>query len=117
MKNTCKNEIEINLDTIPENAYNMSHTGSAIARSTKSCWLCEKDFMSSKTCSKSDKTEDAHIVRREKRMVIDHCNLAGKFSGLANNECNSKTRRGLTSFVPILSHNLSRYDCNVIFGN
>ena len=89
MKNYFKNEIEINLDTIPEN-YDKS-----------TCWLCEKEY-------KRKDIKDNPIVR-------DHCHLTGRFRGLAHNNCSLNTRKGHTSFVPILFHNFSGYDSHLIF--
>ena len=89
MKTYFKNELKINLDTIPEN-YDQT-----------SCWLCEKKF----------KPKDL----KENPIVRDHCHLTGKFRGLAHNNCNLNTRKAHTSFVPILFHNFSGYDCHLIF--
>ena len=89
MKTYFKNEIEINLDTIPEN-YNQT-----------TCWLCEKEF----------KPKDM----KENPIARDHCHLTGRFRGLAHNNCNLNTRKDHTSFVPILFHNFSGYDCHLIF--
>ena len=89
MKTYFKNELEINLDTIPEN-YNQT-----------TCWLCEKEF----------KPKDV----KENPVVRDHCHLSGKFRGLAHNNCNLNTRKAHTSFVLILFHNFSGYDCHLIF--
>ena len=89
MKNYFKIELEFNLDTIPE-SYDQS-----------TCWLFEKEFKLK--------------VLKENPVVKDHCHLTGKFRGLAHNNCNLKTRKGLTSFVPILFHKFSGYDCYLIF--
>ena len=89
MKNYFKNELEINLDTIPEN-YDQT-----------TCWLCEKEF----------NLKDI----KEKPVVKDHCHLTSKFRGLAHNNCNLNTRKAHISFVRILFHNFSRYDCHLIF--
>ena len=89
MKTYFKNELEINFGTIPEN-YNQT-----------TCWLCEKEF----------KPKDF----KEKPIVKDHCHLTGRFRGLAHNNCNLNTRKAHTSFVPILFHNFSGYDCHLIF--
>ena len=89
MKTYFKNELEINLDTIPEN-YDQT-----------TCWLCEKEF----------RPKD----KKENPIVKDHCHLTGRFRGLAHNNCNLNTRKAHTSFVPILFHNFSRYDCHLIF--
>ena len=89
MKTYFKNELEINFETIPEN-YNQT-----------TCWLCEKEF-------KPKDLEENPIVR-------DHCHLKGRFRGLPHNSCNLNTRKAHTSFVPILFHNFSGYDCHLIF--
>ena len=81
MKTYFKIELEINLDTIPEN------------QNQTTCWLCEKEFT-------PKDLKDNLVVR-------DHCHLTGKFRGLAHNNCNVNTRKAHTSFVPILVHNFS----------
>ena len=52
---------------------------------------------------------------KENPVARDHCHLTGRFRGLAHNNCNLNTRRAHTSFVPILFHNFSGYDCHLIF--
>ena len=89
MKNCLKNELEINLDTIQKN-YDQT-----------TCWLCEKEF------------KPKHV--KENPVGKDYCHLTGKFRGLAHNSCNLNTRKAHTSFVPILFHNFSGYDCHLIF--
>ena len=89
MKTYFKNELEIDLVTIPEND------------NQTTCWLCEKEF----------KPKDL----KENPVVRDHCHLTGRFRGLAHNNCNLNTRKAHTSFVPILFHNFSGYDCHLIF--
>ena len=89
MKTYFKNELEIDLDTIPEN-YKQT-----------TCWLCEKEY----------KPKDV----KENPVVRDHCHLTGNFRGLAHNNCNLNARKAHTSFVPILFHNFSGYDCHLIF--
>ena len=81
MKNDFKNEIEINLDTFPENY------GQSIFR------LCEKQF----------KPKDV----KEIPVVKGHCHLTGRFRGSAHISCNLNTQMAHTSFVPILFHNFS----------
>ena len=51
-------------------------------------WLCEKDFISTRRCSKCEKTGDPVKVCRENRIVKDHCHLTGKIRGLTHNICN-----------------------------
>ena len=89
MKIYFKNELKINPNKIPENF------------DESICWLCEKKFQP------KDKKENS--------IVKDHCHLTGRFRGLAHNNCNIKTRKAHTSFVPILFHNFSGYDCHLIF--
>ena len=89
MKTYFKNELEIDFDTFPEN-YDQT-----------TCWLCEKEF----------KPKDL----KENPIVKDHCLLTGRFRVLAHNKGNLNTRKAHTSFVPILFHNFSGYDCHLIF--
>ena len=89
MKTYFKNELEINPNKIPENF------------DESICWLCEKKFQP------KDKKENP--------IVKDHCHLTGRFRGLAHNSCNLNTRKAYTSFVPILFHNFSGYDCHLFF--
>ena len=88
-KSFFKSELEINLDTIPEN-YDQS-----------TCWLREKEF----------KLKDV----KENPVVKDHCHLTGKFRGLAHKNCNLNTRKAHSSYIPILFHNFPGYDCHLIF--
>ena len=89
MKIYLKNEIEINLDTIPEN-YDQT-----------TCWLCEKEL----------KLKDV----KENPVIKDHCHVTCKFRGLAHNICNLNARKAHTSFVPLLFHNFSGYGCHIVF--
>ena len=85
MKTYFKNELEINTNKIPKNFESI-------------CWLCEKKFQP-----------------KENSIVKDHCHLTGRFRGLAHSNCNLITRKAHTSFLPILFHNFSGYDCHLIF--
>ena len=89
MKNYFEIELEINLDTVPGN-YDQ-----------KTCGLCGKEFT----------LKDM----KEKPNVKDHCHLTGKLRDLAHNNCSLNTRKAHTSFVLILFHNFSGYDCHLIF--
>ena len=89
MKTYFKNELEINVDTIPEKF------------DESTCWLCEKEF------------KPIDVI--ENPIVKDHCHLSSRFRGLVQNNCNLNTRKAHTSFVPILFHNFSGYDCHLIF--
>ena len=89
LKYYFKNELQVNLNTIPEN-YDQT-----------TCWLCEKEF----------KLKDV----KENPVVKDHCHSTGNVRGLAHKKSNLNTRKAHTSFVPILFHNFSGYDCHLIF--
>ena len=52
---------------------------------------------------------------KDNPIVKDYRHLTGRFRGLAHNNCNLNTRKALTSFIPILFHNFSGYDCHLIF--
>ena len=65
------------------------------------CWLCETDF----------NLKDV----KENLIVKDHCHLTGKFRGLAHDNRNLNSRKAHTSFVQILFHKFSGYDCHLIF--
>ena len=45
--------------------------------------------------------------------VRDHCHATSKFRGAAHNKCNSKLR--IPRKLPIIFHNLQRYDMHLIF--
>ena len=45
--------------------------------------------------------------------VRDHCHVIGKFRGAAHNKCNINLR--LPRKLPIIFHNLQRYDGHIIF--
>ena len=60
------------------------------------CWLCDKK------CDKNEK-------------VRDHDHLTGKFRGPAHKSCNLNAKQNKSSFVPVLFHNFSGYDCHLIF--
>ena len=70
----------------------------------RSCWLCERDFISKKRCSNSEKM-GTHTKFAGKKFVKDHCHLTGKIRGLAHRECNLLTRKAHSRFVPMLFHN------------
>ena len=59
------------------------------------CWLCENPLGGEK--------------------VRDHDHLTGKYRGAAHNICNINCKQKSSSFVPIIFHNFSRYDCHLIF--
>ena len=59
------------------------------------CWLCENPLDDTK--------------------VRDRDHLTGKCRGAAHNICNIQSQQRSSSFVPIFFHNLSRYDCHLIF--
>ncbi|KAK6998843.1 hypothetical protein BgiMline_008450 [Biomphalaria glabrata] len=60
------------------------------------CFLCKKAFQ---------KTEC-------KKKVRDHCHYTGAFRGAAHSECNINYRK--RNFLPVVFHNLRRYDSHII---
>ena len=85
------------------------------------CWLCEKPFSFSvdleKSCEKpfnsnADKVRD----REANRMLVrDHDHLTGKYREAAHNICNINCKQQQSSFVPIIFHNFTGYDCHNMF--
>ena len=61
-----------------------------------SCWICKK------------------LIDNDEKNVRDHCHVTGKFRGTAHENCNIKFQ--LTKKVPVIFHNLRRYDSNLIFN-
>ena len=57
------------------------------------CWICKEELNTDK--------------------VRDHCHVTGKFSGAAHNKFNLKL--GISRKLPIIFHNLQRYDGHIIF--
>ena len=53
------------------------------------CWICCGEF-------------------GDLKKVRDHCHYTGKFRGAAHNKCNLKYKK--PKFIPVIFHNLSRYD-------
>ena len=45
--------------------------------------------------------------------VRDHCHVTGKFRGATHDNCNKKLR--IPRKLPIIFHNLQRYDGHIIF--
>ena len=59
------------------------------------CWLCENPLGGEK--------------------VRDHDHLTGKYRGAAHNICNINCKQRSSSFIPIIFHDFSGYDCHLIF--
>ena len=64
-------------------------------QNSENCWMCDQKI----------------IINKDK--VRDHCHITGKFRGTAHRECDSKLR--IPSKMPIIFHNLERYDGHLIF--
>ena len=47
--------------------------------------------------------------------VRDHCHLTGKYRGVSHYNCNINVKQKQSSFIPILFHNFSKYDCHLFF--
>ena len=103
LNNFFKSQIKLNPDTIPENS----------GSSNKSC-LVEKQFG-----REVDDTKASNPVRDEdfaKTLINDLCHLTSKLGGLAQDACNSNTRKAPSSFISRLFRNFSGYDCHLFFG-
>ena len=60
------------------------------------CYFCEQEIL--------DNTK-----------VKDHCHLTGTYRGPAHYNCNINVKQKQSSFIPILFHNFSNYDCHLFF--
>ena len=67
----------------------MTSEDEEIYNNSQICWICKED------------------------KVRDHCHVTGKFRGAAYNKCNLKL--GIPKKLPIIFHNLQRYDGHIIF--
>ena len=65
------------------------------------CWLCERPL-----------TEGTGGALRE---VRDYDHLTGKYREAAHLKFNINVKQKQSSFVPIFFHNISGYDCHLIF--
>ena len=63
------------------------------------CWICKK--------SNNNNNNNEEKVR-------DHCHVTGKFRGATHQNCNVNLQ--LTKRVPVIFHNLRRYDSHLIFN-
>ena len=75
-----------------------------IFEKSKLCWLCEREFSPAdlEKCGLGGK-------------VRDHCHCTGRFRGAAHNKCNLDCR--ITTFIPVVFHNLSGYDAHLFVKN
>ena len=64
-------------------------------RNKKKCRFCEKEILSDK--------------------VLDQCHLTGKYRGPAQTTCNINGKQKDSSFIPIVFHKFSIYDCHMLF--
>ena len=77
---------------------------------SKECWLCEQalcdnplgDTQSARCFASGDKCRD-------------HGHLTGKYRGAAQSKCSINVKQKQSSFNPIFFHNVSGYDCHIIF--
>ena len=52
---------------------------------------------------------------RVSHKVRDHDHLTGKYRGAAHSICNINCEQKSSSFIPIFFHNVSGYDCHLVF--
>ena len=74
----------------------MSEKEEHLFQQSNSCWICKK------------------LIDNDEEKVRDHCHVTGKFRGAAHWNCNINFQ--LTKKVPVIFHNLRRYDSNLIFN-
>ena len=71
----------------------MTSEDEEIYNNSQICWICKQELKSVK--------------------VRDNCHVNSKFRGAALNKCNLKLR--IPGKLPIIFHNLQRYDRHIIF--
>ena len=71
----------------------MTNEDGEIYHNSHICWICKQELNTDK--------------------VKDHCHVTSKFRGAAHNKCNLKLR--IPRKLPIVFHNLQRYDMHLIF--
>ena len=71
----------------------MTNEDEEIYHNSHICWICKQELNTDK--------------------VRDRCHVTGKFRGAAQNQCNLKLR--ISRKLPIIFHNLQRYDGHIIF--
>ena len=71
----------------------MTYEDEEIYKNSNICWICTQELNTDK--------------------VRDHCHVAGKFRDASHSKCNINLR--LPKKLPIIFHNLQRYDGHIIF--
>ena len=79
--------------------------------------LCEGYFKKTKRCRNCEK-KGAPTKDLSKKIIVQyHCHLPHKVTGLTQNQCDLKSQKAHTSFVPRHFRNFSGYGCLLIFEN
>lgn len=102
-------EVSVGFFTNKKNTFpkaNLSNEEEEIFKKSIKCHLCNDEFS-----NETQKTKSGNDYQPLKK-VIDHCHVTGKFLGAAHNKCNASWL--MKEFVPIVMHNLSRYDSHLI---
>ena len=73
-------------------------TARKIHESQSKCCACGEKFNSEERC----------LVK-----VRDHCHYTGKYRGALHSKCNLRLRRSRN--IPVFFHNLTGYDCHLLF--
>ena len=68
----------------------------------------DEDYRKNNICRFCEKFIESDKVR-------DHCHLTGKYRGPAHSKCNINVTQKQSSFIPIIFHNFSNYDCHMFF--
>ena len=68
----------------------------------------EEDYRNNNICQFCEKNIECDKVR-------DHCHLTGKYRGPAHSKCNINVTQKQSSFIPLILHTFSNYDCHMFF--
>ena len=102
IKSYFETGIELKLDTIPQKL-----------DSADKGWFREKQI--GKKVVVTEAFSPIRDTSFSKTVFEDHCQLTGRFRGLAHNECNLNAREPHSLFVPLLFHNFSGFYCQLVF--
>ena len=70
----------------------------------------EEDLIINNNCRFCEKEELSDEVR-------DHCHLTRRYRGPARSKGNINVSQDKSKIIPFIIHNLSNYDCHMIFKN
>ena len=80
---------------------------------TENCF-CKNDFLSTKRRPKCEKIRYPLLIFK-RSIYSSPCRSTGNFRVLVHDKCNLNKRKKNASFVPIIFHNFSGYECYLFF--